>query len=83
MNQLSNGFDLEERTAKFGEAVIDFCRAIKQDAITRSIIDQLVRSGTSSVRIIWKRMPRVPEKISETKFLSARKKLKKRNIGYA
>lgn len=40
-------YNLEERTAKFGENIIDFCKEIKQDAITRSLIDQLVRSGTS------------------------------------
>ena len=40
-------YDLEERTAKFGENVIEFCKVINQDAITRSIISQLIRSGTS------------------------------------
>ena len=47
MNQLSNNYDLEERTAKFGENVIDFCKSINQDAITKPIISQLIRSGTS------------------------------------
>lgn len=40
-------YDLEERTAMFGEVVIDFVRPIKVDPVTRSIIDQLVRSSTS------------------------------------
>ena len=40
-------YDLEERTGKFGEEVIVFCRALKQDAITRPIISQLIRSATS------------------------------------
>lgn len=40
-------YDLEERTAKFGENIIELCKSIKQDAITRPIINQLVRSGTS------------------------------------
>lgn len=47
MNQLSNNYNLEERTAKFGESVIGFCSNIKQDAITRPLIGQLIRSGTS------------------------------------
>jgi len=48
MNQFSNKeYDLEERTAKFGENIIEFCRNIKQDIITRPIISQLIRSGTS------------------------------------
>lgn len=40
-------YDLEERTAKFGEGVIVFCKSIKQDAITRPLIGQLIRSATS------------------------------------
>ncbi len=40
-------YDLEERTAKFGEAIIHFCRTIRSDNITNSLINQLVRSGTS------------------------------------
>jgi len=40
-------YDLEERTAKFGEMVIKFCQDIKQDAIRKPIINQLVRSSTS------------------------------------
>lgn len=40
-------FDLEERTAKFGEAVIRFARNISVSPVTRSLIEQLVRSATS------------------------------------
>lgn len=40
-------YDLEERTAVFGEAVIDFCKQVTITPITRSLVDQLVRSGTS------------------------------------
>ena len=40
-------FDLAERTAKFGEAVIRFCTPIRRNAITSPIISQLVRAGTS------------------------------------
>jgi len=47
MSQLTKKFDLEERTAKFGEAVIDFCRVIEQNPINKSIISQLIRSSTS------------------------------------
>ena len=47
MNQFSNKFDLEERTAKFGERVIDFCKTRKQGVIEKPLINQLVRSGTS------------------------------------
>ena len=40
-------YDLEERTSKFGENTIIFCKTIKQDVITKSLISQLVRSATS------------------------------------
>lgn len=47
MSQFSNKYDLEERTAVFSGEIIKFCRSIKEDNITRSVINQLVRSGTS------------------------------------
>jgi len=38
-------YDLEERTARFGEMVVDFARTIPRDSVTDRIISQLV--GTS------------------------------------
>jgi four helix bundle protein len=40
-------YDLEERPARFGEAVIDFAKSIPQDAVMNRIISQLVGAGTS------------------------------------
>jgi four helix bundle protein len=40
-------FDLEERTAKFGESIVQFAKQIQLTAITNPIIGQLVRSATS------------------------------------
>jgi four helix bundle protein len=40
-------FDLEERTAQFGEAVIHFARAVAKNPVTTPLISQLVRAGTS------------------------------------
>jgi four helix bundle protein len=40
-------FDLEERTAKFGEAVIRFCRELKLDAVTDPLVRQVIKSATS------------------------------------
>jgi four helix bundle protein len=40
-------YDLEERTARFGEAVIDFAKTIPQKPLTSRIIAQLVGAGTS------------------------------------
>jgi len=42
-----NKYNLIERTSKFGEDIIIFCKSVKQDNINRSIVNQLVRSGTS------------------------------------
>ena len=40
-------FDLEERTARFGESVIAFAKKIPRNPVTLPLISQLVRSGTS------------------------------------
>jgi four helix bundle protein len=40
-------FDLEERTARFGEAVVGFARQIPAGPVTEPLIRQLVNSGTS------------------------------------
>ena len=40
-------YDLEERTARFGEMVIDFARTIPQTPVTGRIISQLIGAGTS------------------------------------
>ena len=40
-------YNLEERTAKFGEEVIDFVKTINQSPINSPLINQLVRSATS------------------------------------
>lgn len=40
-------YDLEERTARFGKAIIKFAQQIPRNPVTVSLITQLVRSGTS------------------------------------
>jgi len=40
-------YDLEERTVRFGEAVIDFAKKIPRDPVTERIITQLIGAGTS------------------------------------
>jgi four helix bundle protein len=46
-NDKDKKFDLEERTAKFGEDVIEFAQKIPKTVITRPLIGQFIRSGTS------------------------------------
>ena len=40
-------YDLSERSASLGEAVIDFVRSIRLDPVTAPLVSQLVRSATS------------------------------------
>jgi len=40
-------YDLEERTARFGENIIVFCRSVSRHPITQPLVVQLVRSATS------------------------------------
>jgi four helix bundle protein len=53
MSQFSNDknnnkeYNLEERTAKFGEDIIIFIKTIKMDFINKNILSQLVRAVTS------------------------------------
>lgn len=41
-------FDLIERTSKFGEDVIKFCKLIPRGPLTDPLINQLVKCGTST-----------------------------------
>ncbi|OGG11920.1 four helix bundle protein [Candidatus Gottesmanbacteria bacterium RBG_13_45_10] len=47
MKQTAMHYDLEERTAKFGENIVKFCKGISVTGVSAPIIHQLVRSGTS------------------------------------
>jgi four helix bundle protein len=40
-------YDLEERYAKFGENAIRFCKSIKYNEISKSLLNQFIRSATS------------------------------------
>ncbi len=45
--EMPNKYNLEERTAKFGEAIIDFAKELPKNEITLPLISQLIRAGTS------------------------------------
>jgi len=40
-------YDLEERTGKLGEDIIEFAKKVPKNVITASLISQLIRAGTS------------------------------------
>jgi hypothetical protein len=41
-----SNYDLEERTAKFGEDIIEFAKKILKNSVTVSLITQLVKAAT-------------------------------------
>jgi len=45
-NDNSRKYDLEERTAKFGEDIIEFAKKLPKNLITQRIIPQLIGAGT-------------------------------------
>mgnify|MGYP003393622048 CR=1 FL=1 len=45
--EIKKNYDLEERTAKFGEDIIKLCLKLDRNAITTPLISQLIRSATS------------------------------------
>jgi four helix bundle protein len=40
-------FDLEERTSRFGKAIVLFCKKIPASTVNAVLVTQCVRSGTS------------------------------------
>ena len=40
-------YDLEERTARFGESIIQFCKTLDKNEINRELVRQLLKAGTS------------------------------------
>lgn len=40
-------YNLDERTALFGQSIITLCRQMPKDVVTIPLINQLVKSGTS------------------------------------
>lgn len=47
LNDTAKKYDLEERTSRFGEDIIEFAKQISKDTVTTPLVSQLVRSGTS------------------------------------
>jgi len=46
-NEKKKIYDLEERTAKFGEDIIKFCKLLPRDEIMKPLVAQLIKCGTS------------------------------------
>src|SRR6476620_5314304 len=76
-------YDLEERTARFGEAIIDFAKKIPRSPLTDRIIDQLVGAGTS----VGANYIEADDSVSKKEFLkcigTCKKEARETNISYA
>jgi len=46
-NNEGRPFDLEERTAKFGEPIIAFAKKVPENSVNNRLVSQLVGAGTS------------------------------------
>jgi len=69
-------YDLEERTARFGQAVIDFAKAIPQDRVTNRIVGQLVGPGTR----VGANYVEADDAVSKKEFLKSIGTCKKRHV---
>lgn len=47
VNKSTSKYDLEERTARFGEKIIELCKKAPKTVVTTPIINQSVKAGTS------------------------------------
>ena len=73
-------YDLEERTAVFGENVIEFAKKSPVTPVTRRLIDQLLGQEPVLERITVKRMTLFPGKNSNTRSAHARRRHGKQNF---
>jgi four helix bundle protein len=74
-------YDLEERTAKFGEAAIDFAMSLKRSPVASPLISQFVRSATSVGANYCEADDAESKKISGTRSQLVAKKPVKPSIG--
>jgi hypothetical protein len=69
-------YDLEERTARFGEAIIDFAKKIPAGPLTERIISQLVGAGTS----VGANYDEADDAVSKKEFLKCIGTCKKKHV---
>ena len=69
-------YDLEERTARFGEAIIDFAKRIPAVPLTDRIFSQLVGAGTS----VGANYNEADDAVSKKEFQSVLERAKKKHV---
>ncbi len=74
-------YNLEERTAKFDEKIIDFSKKLPKNLIINPLISQLVRSATSIGANYCEADCAETKKILNIKLAFAKKNPEKQNTG--
>ena len=75
-------YDLEERTAKFGEEIIEFARTLPKNTTNNPFINQLLRAGTSiGANYMERQMLQNPKKTLDTRLQFAKRNQKRQCIG--
>ena len=74
-------YDLEERTAVFGESIIAFAKRVPITEVTRSLIDQVVRAGTCIGANYCEADDSVSRKEFRQKIATCKKESGRRNTG--
>jgi four helix bundle protein len=78
-----NRYNLEERTAKFSEEIINFSRLLKRDLINTPLVSQLVRSGTSIGANYMEANGASSRKDFKNKIYICKKEAREKNIGFS
>jgi four helix bundle protein len=81
MTNDKNKYNLEERTAKFGEEIIKFAKKIPKNLVTIPLITQLVRAGTSLGANYCEADSAHSKKDFEHKIAICKKESRETNIG--
>jgi len=74
-------YDLEERTAKFGEAIIDLVRSIKVDAVNKRIIEHHSNEWAKKVSPLYFYKMKLPERKNITPPIIKKEEVYKIIIG--
>lgn len=80
-NNQNRVYDLEERTARFGEAAIEFALSLQSGPVTSPLINQFVRSATSVGANYCEADDAESKKDFRHKIALCRNKREKQNIG--
>jgi hypothetical protein len=74
-------YDLEERTARFGQAIIELAKTFPQDPVNNPLISQIVRAATSIGANYMEADGQSPRRIFGIRSPSVKKKQRGPSIG--